>query len=191
MTIGAKQQLETEWFCIWWPQTNALFPYCSQGLCFCVSGINTTSSMRQNLQPTQVVQLMWILQKLFWYNSIRGDTKGETRGQNDVQQVTGEHIFRNTLHGNGMTLCCTLVQSVLTAQNCAAQLASTEKNTLSTHDKRERVWRHCGEHYPECNIIKHDQLMVCTDCCEEPGDLLQLTGLSWLGLVTLPVSEWI
>uniref|UniRef100_A0AAY5LCZ4 Tc1-like transposase DDE domain-containing protein n=1 Tax=Esox lucius TaxID=8010 RepID=A0AAY5LCZ4_ESOLU len=29
--------------------------------------------------------------------------------------------------------------------------------TLSTSDRRERVWRHSGEHYAACNIIWHDR----------------------------------
>ena len=71
-----------------------------------------------------------------------------------------------------MTARCPLVEPVLTAQHCAARLGFARKHqnwqvrhwrptlftdesrfTLSTCDRRERVWRLRGEHCAACNII--------------------------------------
>ncbi|KAJ8349712.1 hypothetical protein SKAU_G00248420 [Synaphobranchus kaupii] len=80
--------------------------------------------------------------------------------QNDLQQATCVHV----------------VGPVLTAQHRAARLAFAREHqnwqvrhwrpvlftdesrfTLSTCDRRERVWRRHGERYAACNIIQHDR----------------------------------
>ncbi|KAJ8395660.1 hypothetical protein AAFF_G00028970 [Aldrovandia affinis] len=62
-----------------------------------------------------------------------------------------------------------VVGPVHTAQHRAARLAFAREHwhhilftdesrfTLSTRDRRERVWRRRGECYAACNIIQHDQ----------------------------------
>ena len=100
--------------------------------------------------------------------------------QNDLQQATGVHVsdqtVRNRLHEGGMRARRPLVGPVLTAQHRAARLAFAREHqnwqvrhwrpvlftdesrfTLSTCDRRERVWRRRGERYAACNIIQHDR----------------------------------
>ena len=91
----------------------------------------------------------------------------------------------NRLHEDGMRAQHPLMGPVLTAQHHAAQLAFAREHqnwqvrywhpvlftdgsrfTISTCEKRERVWRRRGERYAVCNIIQHDlfgggSLMVC------------------------------
>ncbi len=100
--------------------------------------------------------------------------------QNDLQQATGVNVsdqtIRNRLHEGGMRARRPLVGPVLAAQNRGARLAFAIKHqnwqvrhwrpvlftdesrfTLSTCDRRERVWRSRGERYAACNIVQHDQ----------------------------------
>lgn len=100
--------------------------------------------------------------------------------QNDLQQATGVHVsdqtVRNRLHEGGMRARRPLVGPVLTAQHRAARLAFAREHqnwqvrhwrpvlftdesrfTLSTCDRRERVWRRRGERNAACNIIQHDR----------------------------------
>jgi len=95
--------------------------------------------------------------------------------QNDLQQATGVNVsdqtIRNTLHERGP-----LVDPVPIAQHRGTQLAfaiehqnwqvrhwhpvlftDESRFTLSTCDRRERVWRSRGEHYAACNIGQHDR----------------------------------
>ncbi|KAK0153439.1 Transmembrane protein 245 [Merluccius polli] len=99
--------------------------------------------------------------------------------QNDLQQATGVHVFdqtiRNRLYEGGLRARCPLVGPVLTAQHRAARLAFAREHqnwqvrhwrpvlftdesrfTLSTCNRRERVWRCRGECNAACNIIQHD-----------------------------------
>jgi len=99
--------------------------------------------------------------------------------QNDLQQATGVNIsdqtIKNRLHEGGLRAQRPLVGPVLTARHRGAQLAfaiqhqnwqvrhscpvlftDESRFTLSTCDRRERVWRSRGERYAACNIIQHD-----------------------------------
>ncbi|KAI3376663.1 hypothetical protein L3Q82_017093, partial [Scortum barcoo] len=66
--------------------------------------------------------------------------------QNDLQQATNVHVsaqtVRNRLHEGGMRA-----------------LTSTDESrfTLSTCDRRDRVWRRRGERSAACNILQHDR----------------------------------
>ncbi|KAJ8361323.1 hypothetical protein SKAU_G00178480 [Synaphobranchus kaupii] len=100
--------------------------------------------------------------------------------QNDLQRATRVHVsdqtVRNRLHEGGMRARHPVVGPVLTAQHRAARLAFAREHqnwqvrhwrpvlftdesrfTLSTCDRRERVWRRHGERYAACNIIQHDR----------------------------------
>ncbi|KAJ8377134.1 hypothetical protein SKAU_G00077140 [Synaphobranchus kaupii] len=100
--------------------------------------------------------------------------------QNDLQQATRVHVsdqtVRNRLHEGGMRARRPVVGPVLTAQHRAARLAFARDHqnwqvrhwrpvlftdesrcTLSTCDRRERVWRRRGKRYAACNIIQHDR----------------------------------
>uniref|UniRef100_A0A8C8FEU6 Transposase n=1 Tax=Oncorhynchus tshawytscha TaxID=74940 RepID=A0A8C8FEU6_ONCTS len=100
--------------------------------------------------------------------------------QNDLQQATNLHVsaqtVRNRLHGGGMRARRPQVGVVLTAQHRAGRLAFAREHqdwqirhwrpvlfrdesrfTLSTCDRRDRVWRRRGEHSAACNILQHDR----------------------------------
>ena len=100
--------------------------------------------------------------------------------QNDLQQTTNVHVsaqtVRNRLHEGGMRARCPQVGFVPTAQHCAGCLAFAREHqdwqirrwrpvlftdesrfTLSTCDRRDRVWRCRGEHSAACNILQHDR----------------------------------
>ena len=100
--------------------------------------------------------------------------------QNDLQQATGVNVsaqtIRNRLHEGGLRARRPVVCPVLTAQHRGARLAfaiehqnwhvrhwrpvlftDESRFTLSTCDRRERVWRSQGERYAACNIIQHDR----------------------------------
>ncbi len=102
--------------------------------------------------------------------------------QNDLQQATGvnasDQTIRNRLHEGGLRARRPLVGPVLTAQHSGARLAfaiehqnwqvrhwhpvlftDESRFTLSTCDRRERVWRSRGEHYAACNIVQHHQFV--------------------------------
>ncbi len=93
--------------------------------------------------------------------------------QNDLQQATGVNVsdqtIRNRLHEGGLRARRPLVGPVLTARHRGARLAfaiehqnwqvhhwrpvlftDESRFTLSTCDRRERVWRSCGECYAAC-----------------------------------------
>ncbi|KAG2456868.1 TCB2 transposase, partial [Polypterus senegalus] len=99
--------------------------------------------------------------------------------QNYLQQVTGVNVsdqtIRNRLHEGGLRAQRPLVGPVLTAEHRGARLAfaieyqnwqvrhwrtvlftDESRFTLSTCDRRERVWRSRGESYAACNIVQHD-----------------------------------
>ncbi|KAL0177266.1 hypothetical protein M9458_026160, partial [Cirrhinus mrigala] len=100
--------------------------------------------------------------------------------QNDLQQATNVHVsaqtVRNRLHEGGMRARRPQVGVVLTAQHHAGRLAFAREHqdwqirhwrpvlftderrfTLSTCDRRDRVWRRRGEHSAACNILQHDR----------------------------------
>ena len=86
---------------------------------------------------------------------------------------------RNRLHEGGMRARRPQVGPVLTAQHRAARLAFAREHqdwqirhwhpvlftdesrfTLSTCDRRDRVWRRRGERSAACNILQHDRFAV-------------------------------
>uniref|UniRef100_A0A8K9XZB2 Transposase Tc1-like domain-containing protein n=1 Tax=Oncorhynchus mykiss TaxID=8022 RepID=A0A8K9XZB2_ONCMY len=98
--------------------------------------------------------------------------------QNDLQQARNVHVsaqtVRNRLHEGGMRARRLQVGVVLTAQHRAGRLAFAREHqdwqirhwrpvlftdesrfTLSTCDRRDRVWRRRGE-CSACNILQHD-----------------------------------
>ena len=100
--------------------------------------------------------------------------------QNDLQQATGVNVsaqtVRNRLHEGGLRARRPVVCPVLTAQHRGARLAfaiehqnwhvrhwrpvlftDESRFTLSTCDRRERVWRSQGGRYAACNIVQHDR----------------------------------
>uniref|UniRef100_A0A674A2U6 Transposase Tc1-like domain-containing protein n=1 Tax=Salmo trutta TaxID=8032 RepID=A0A674A2U6_SALTR len=100
--------------------------------------------------------------------------------QNDLQQATNVHVsaqtVRNRLHEGGMRARRPQVGVVLTAQHRAGRLAFAREHqdwqirhwrtvlftdesrfTLSTCDRRDRVWRCRGERSAACNILQHDR----------------------------------
>ncbi|KAL0183544.1 hypothetical protein M9458_019240 [Cirrhinus mrigala] len=100
--------------------------------------------------------------------------------QNDLQQSTNVHVsaqtVRNRLHEGGMRARRPQVGVVLTAQHRAGRLAFAREHqdwqirhwcpvlftdesrfTLSTCDRRDRVWRRRGERSAACNILQHDR----------------------------------
>lgn len=100
--------------------------------------------------------------------------------QNDLQRATNVHVctqtVRNRLHEGGMRARRPQVGPVLTAQHRAARLAFAREHrdwqirhwrpvlftdesrfTLSTCDRRVRVWRRPGERSAACNILQHDR----------------------------------
>jgi transposase len=107
--------------------------------------------------------------------------------QNDLQQATNVHVsaqtVRNRLHEGGMRARRPQVGVVLTAQHRAGRLAFAREHqdwqirhwrpvlftdesrfTLSTCDRRDRVWRRRGERSRRrgersaaCNILQHDR----------------------------------
>ena len=100
--------------------------------------------------------------------------------QNDLQQATNVHVsaqtVRNRMHEDGMRARRPQLGPVLTAQHHAARLTFAREHlgwqirhwrpvlftdesrfTLSTCDRRERVWRRCGERSAACNILQHDR----------------------------------
>ncbi|KAI3352231.1 hypothetical protein L3Q82_005581 [Scortum barcoo] len=100
--------------------------------------------------------------------------------QNDLQRATGVNVstqtIRNRLHEGGLRARRPVVGPVLTAQHRGARLAFAEEHqnlqvrhwrpvlftdesrfTLSTCDRRERVWRRQGERYAACNVVQHDR----------------------------------
>uniref|UniRef100_A0A8C7RN94 Transposase Tc1-like domain-containing protein n=1 Tax=Oncorhynchus mykiss TaxID=8022 RepID=A0A8C7RN94_ONCMY len=100
--------------------------------------------------------------------------------QNDLQQATNVHVsaqtVRNRLHEGGMRARRPQVGVVLTAQHRAGCLAFAREHqdwqirhwrtvlftdesrfTLSTCDRRDRVWRRRGERSAACNILQHDR----------------------------------
>uniref|UniRef100_A0A674EIT7 Tc1-like transposase DDE domain-containing protein n=1 Tax=Salmo trutta TaxID=8032 RepID=A0A674EIT7_SALTR len=101
--------------------------------------------------------------------------------QNDLQQATNVHVSAQTvgnrLHEGGMRARRPQVGVVLTAQHRAGRLAFAREHqdwqirhwrpvlftdesrfTLSTCDRRDRVWRRRGERSAACNILQHDRL---------------------------------
>ncbi|KAI4879755.1 hypothetical protein NFI96_030320, partial [Prochilodus magdalenae] len=100
--------------------------------------------------------------------------------QNDLQQATNVHVsaqtVRNRLHEDGMRARRPQMGVVLTAQHRAGHLAFAREHqdwqirhwhpvlftdesrfTLSTCDRRDRVWRRRGERSAACNILQHDR----------------------------------
>uniref|UniRef100_A0A4W5KGK7 Tc1-like transposase DDE domain-containing protein n=1 Tax=Hucho hucho TaxID=62062 RepID=A0A4W5KGK7_9TELE len=90
--------------------------------------------------------------------------------QNDLQQATNVHVsaqtVRNRLHEGGMRARRPQVGVVLTArehqdwQIChwrPVLFTDESRFTLSTRDRRDRVWRRRGERSAACNILQHDR----------------------------------
>uniref|UniRef100_A0A8C7P566 Transposase Tc1-like domain-containing protein n=1 Tax=Oncorhynchus mykiss TaxID=8022 RepID=A0A8C7P566_ONCMY len=100
--------------------------------------------------------------------------------QKDLQQATNVHVsaqtVRNRLHEGGMKAQRPQVGVVLTPQHRAGCLAFAREHqdwqirhwrpvlftdegrfTLSTCDRRDRVWRRRGERCAACNILQHDR----------------------------------
>ncbi|KAL0153599.1 hypothetical protein M9458_051079 [Cirrhinus mrigala] len=100
--------------------------------------------------------------------------------QNDLQRATGVNVstqtIRNRLHEDGLRARRPVVGPVLTAQHRRARLAFAQEHqnwqvhhwrpvlftdesrfTLSSCDRRERVWRRQGERYAACNVVQHDR----------------------------------
>uniref|UniRef100_A0A673W4C9 Tc1-like transposase DDE domain-containing protein n=1 Tax=Salmo trutta TaxID=8032 RepID=A0A673W4C9_SALTR len=100
--------------------------------------------------------------------------------QNDLQQATNVHVsaqtVRNRHHEGGMRARRPQVGVVLTAQHRTGCLAFAREHqdwqihhwrpvlftdesrfTLSTCDRRDRVWRRRGERSAACNILQHDR----------------------------------
>ncbi|KAI4901847.1 hypothetical protein NFI96_010436 [Prochilodus magdalenae] len=100
--------------------------------------------------------------------------------QNDLQQATNVHVsaqtVRNQLHEDDMRAQHPQMGVVLTAQHRAGRLAFAREHqdwqirhwcpvlftdesrfTLSTCDRRDRVWRRRGERSAACNILQHDR----------------------------------
>ncbi|TWW54864.1 hypothetical protein D4764_0100900 [Takifugu flavidus] len=100
--------------------------------------------------------------------------------QNDLQRATGVNVstqtIRNRLHEGGLRARRPVVGPVLNAQHRGARLAFAQEHqhwqvrhwrpvlftdesrfTLSTCDRRERVWRRQGECYAACNVVQHDR----------------------------------
>uniref|UniRef100_A0A673VJ75 Tc1-like transposase DDE domain-containing protein n=1 Tax=Salmo trutta TaxID=8032 RepID=A0A673VJ75_SALTR len=99
--------------------------------------------------------------------------------QNDLQQATNVHVsaqtVRNRLHEAGMRARRPQVGVVLTAQHRAGlwhlpentkigkfatgALCSSQMKAGShcARDRRDRVWRRCGERSAACNILQHDR----------------------------------
>ncbi|CDQ79256.1 unnamed protein product [Oncorhynchus mykiss] len=100
--------------------------------------------------------------------------------QNDLQQATNVHVsaqmVRNRLHEGGMRARRPQVGVELTTQHRAGRLAFAREHqdwqirhwrpvlftdesrfTLSTCDRRDRVWRRRGERSAACNILQHDR----------------------------------
>ncbi|KAK3556137.1 hypothetical protein QTP70_005621 [Hemibagrus guttatus] len=120
--------------------------------------------------------------------------------QNDLQQATDVNVsdqtIRNRLHEGGLRAQYPLVGSVLTPQHHGAQLAfaiehqnwqvrhwcpvlftDESRFTLSTCDRRERVWRSHGECYAACNIVQKDRFGV--------GSVMVWGGISMEGRTDL------
>ncbi|KAI4873928.1 hypothetical protein NFI96_000145, partial [Prochilodus magdalenae] len=103
--------------------------------------------------------------------------------QNVLQQATNVHVSAQTvrirLHEDGMRARRPQMGVVLTAQHRAGCLAFAREHqdwqirhwrpvlftdesrfTLSTCDRRDRVWRRRGERSAACNILQHDRFGI-------------------------------
>ncbi len=100
--------------------------------------------------------------------------------QNDLQQATGVNVSDQTIRNEGgLRAWRPLVGPVLAARHSGARLAfdfehqnwyvhhwrpvlftDESRFTLSTCDRRERVWRSRGECYAACNMVQHESVMV-------------------------------
>uniref|UniRef100_A0A8K9US50 Tc1-like transposase DDE domain-containing protein n=1 Tax=Oncorhynchus mykiss TaxID=8022 RepID=A0A8K9US50_ONCMY len=114
--------------------------------------------------------------------------------QNDLQQATNVHVsaqtVRNRLHEGGMRARRPQVGVVLTAQHREHQdwqirhwrpvlFTDESRFTLSTCDRRDRVWRRRGERSAACNILQHDRF--------DGGSVMVWGGISLGGRTALHV----
>ncbi|KAI4894462.1 hypothetical protein NFI96_010012, partial [Prochilodus magdalenae] len=122
--------------------------------------------------------------------------------QNDLQQATNVHVsaqtVRNRLHEDGMRARRPQMGVVLTAQHRAGCLAFAREHhdwqihhwrpvlltdesrfTLSTCDRRDRVWRRREERSSPCTILQHDWF--------GSGSVMVWGGISLEGRTALPV----
>ncbi|KAI3358890.1 hypothetical protein L3Q82_015281 [Scortum barcoo] len=101
--------------------------------------------------------------------------------QNDLQQATNVHVsahtVRNRLHEGGMRARCPQVGELCLQPNTVQDVLAFAREhqdwqirhwrpvlftdesrfTLSTCDRRDRVWRRRGERSAACNILQHDR----------------------------------
>uniref|UniRef100_A0AAZ3P3E4 Insertion element IS150 protein InsJ-like helix-turn-helix domain-containing protein n=1 Tax=Oncorhynchus tshawytscha TaxID=74940 RepID=A0AAZ3P3E4_ONCTS len=146
--------------------------------------------MRRSLQPTQVAQVVQLIQD---GTSMRAVARRFAVSVSVVSrawrryQETGQYIRRRAGgrrrattqqqdHEGGMRARRPQVGVVLTAQHRAGRLSFAREHqdwqirhwrpvlftdesrfTLSTCDRRDRVWRRRGERSAACNILQHDR----------------------------------
>ncbi|CDQ90361.1 unnamed protein product [Oncorhynchus mykiss] len=145
-----------EWFCRWGPQTT------SQFLCFladilvtfeCWRCFHSSGSMRRSLQPTQVAQVVQLIQDGTSLRAVarRFAVSVSVEGNNPavgpllpplckeehchcLQQATNVHVsaqtVRNRLHEGGMRARRPQVGVVLTAQHRAGRLAFAREHQV-------------------------------------------------------------
>ncbi|KAL0152518.1 hypothetical protein M9458_052241 [Cirrhinus mrigala] len=144
--------------------------------------------MRQSLQPTQVAQVVELIQDGTSVQAVarrfavsvsvvsRAWRRYQETGQYIRRRGGGRRRSTTQHHEGGMRVRRPQVGVVLTAKHCAGRLAFAREHqdwqirhwrpvlftdesrfTLSTRDRRDRVWRRRGERSAACNILQHDR----------------------------------